>query len=170
MQGTYFEKRNEFSEMHYLLPAQQCMFDIDKMKAEWLSFDIDSTKENATYVEYTCLKHGNENYKKFDRERIKWIALFELKYRQCERVKTAMELNEGTASWAIFMLAKQMQARFFFVVATEGKPPFTFYEYDLKDGSYNELNQKLNYDPLNLTLKKETVNHYWSNTLKLSQP
>lgn len=93
MAGTYYKKRNEFSEMHYQLPPQQCLFDIDKIKGEWLNFEINEGKEESTYVEYTTLKNISDNSLKFDVDRIKFIALFELKYCLSERVKNAMELN-----------------------------------------------------------------------------
>lgn len=59
MRGTYYKKRNEFSEVHYLLPAQQCLFDIDKVKGEWLNLEINEGKQEAIYVEYTTLRHLN---------------------------------------------------------------------------------------------------------------
>lgn len=64
-------------------------------------------------------------------------------------------------------MAKKLAMRFFFVVATNGEPPFTFYEYDLKTGVYTQILTKLNYDKLNQTLKKESINYFWKNVLKL---
>jgi hypothetical protein len=68
---------------------------------------------------------------------------------------------------AEFLMAKKLDMRFFFVVATNGQPPFTFYEYDLTNGVYTEFSQKLDYDKFNNTLKKYAINNYWQNVLKL---
>lgn len=167
MVGTYYKKRNEFSESHYNLPKQQCLFDIDKIKGEWLTFDINEGKEEATYVEYISLKYSNEENKKFDWNRIKFVALFELKFAMTERVKESMKLNCGTSGWAEFIMAQKLGMRFFYVIANNGQPPFSFFEYDMKIGTYIEIIEKLNYDKFNQTLKKESINYYWKNILKL---
>jgi len=166
MAGTYFRKRNEFSEAHYDLPKQQCLFDIDRIKGEWLTFDISEGKEEATYVEYTRLKHSSE-LPKFDKSRIKFLALFELKYCFSERVQDAMLLKEGTSAWAEFMMAKDLGMRFFFVVASNGLPPFTFYEFDMISGTYFKIPIKLNYDIGNKSQKKACINYYWKSVLNL---
>lgn len=167
MAGTYYKKRNEFSEAHYLLPVQQGLFDIDKIKGEWLSFEINEGKEEATYVEYNMLKFANEADKRFNTDLIKYLAVFELKYCFAPRVKEAMELKQGTSSYAQFMMAKILGARFFFVVATNGLPPFSFYEYDMETGVYTELPKKLRYDVGNNTQKEACINYYWKEVVKL---
>lgn len=93
--------------------------------------------------------------------------MFELKYVMCDRVQEAMRLNIGSSGWAEFIMAKKLDMRFFYVIATNGESPFTFYEYDLMTGEYKEAEYKLGYEKGNETLKRETLNWYWKDVLKL---
>lgn len=129
MNKTYYKKRNNFSESHYKLPPAYGMFDIDTMFGEWLSLsDNVGTKQEATYIEYRCLKFDKDE-NRFNEDRIKYVAIFELKYHYTENVVKSLDLKPGSPLWATFMLAKKINCRFFVVIATEGKSPFYFCEY-----------------------------------------
>lgn len=159
---TYFSVRNEFSEAHYDLPRNHGMFDIDLYKGQWLDIIKESTNENATYVEYRCLKYDNTG-NKFDINRFKTIALFEYKYHNTQNVTANLILPEGTAMWASYMFSKVTKSRFFVVIGTHGSPPFTFYEYD-DFGNYKEVG-KLIYFPWD---RKEEINNFWKYTLNIT--
>jgi len=161
---TYFAKRNDFSEAHYQLPPNYCMFDIDFCRGEWLNLEVESTKDNATYVEYRCL-HFDNNNNKFNVDRIKFVAIFELKHNGTSSVKEKIKgLEVGSPLWATFMLSKLIKCRFFVVVATNGKQPYHFIEYD-ENGKYNYVG----------TFKhkendiKESINNFWNNVLKINE-
>ena len=164
MNQTYYKKRNNFSESHYKLGRTPAMFDIDVMAGEWLELSENrGTKEDATYIEYKCLKFDKDE-NRFNSDRIKWTALFELKYTPTERIKKSMELNPGDPLWAIFMLAKKLECRFFLVVATKGESPFYFFEYDTK------TNERLPYKTMNFNYlidDQEIIKSFWKNELLL---
>jgi hypothetical protein len=165
MNKTFFSKRNDFSESHYKLPRSFGLFDIDILKAEWLSLkDNLCEKENATYIEYRCLKFDKDE-NRFNSDRIKYIALFELKFKGNDILKEKMNMNPGEPLWEVFMTAKKLQCRFFLVVATEGKSPFYFFEYDIN------TNQKLTYKTLKFNYEiddKKIINDFWINELKIT--
>lgn len=164
MNQTYYKKRNDFSEAHYKLPRNYGMFDIDIMFGEWLNLtDNISTKEEATYIEYRCLSHEKDG-NRFNEDRIKHIAIFELKYKGNGNLKEKMKLNTGEPLWAAFMTAKALRCRFFLVVASEGKSPFYFIEYCTK------TNKRLPYKTLNFDYKNDhakEIRKFWNNELKI---
>lgn len=150
---TYYKPRSEFSEAHYDLPGQCGMFDIDIMKGEWLKLDTISGKEETTFVEYRCLKNGDN---KFNLDRFKPIAIFELKHHGTNRVKDLLDLPEGKSTWAAFMMSKKLDCRFFIVVATNGKNPFYFFEYDKLGNRKKHLT--LDYSENN---REDKINKFW---------
>lgn len=158
---TYFSPRNEFSEAHYDLPNNYGMFDIDIMQGEWLNINIEATKNEATYVEYRCLKH-DKNENKFNDDRFKPVAFFEYKHHGTQRVKDLLMLPEGKSTWAAFMLAKMVKARFFIVVATNGCSPLYFFEYD-GDGKMIPY-KTLSYTPEE---RQKKINAFWADELQL---
>lgn len=158
---TYFKKRNDFSEAHYQLPNQYAMFDIDILKGEWLQLNAESTKEDATYVEYRCLKFDN-NENKLNLDRFKLIAIFELKYKMTDKIKKDISLLPGTSLWGSFMLAKLIKTRFILVIATKGKQPYFFYEFDT-NGKHKHLGT-LKYEKETLI---ENINEFWRENLKI---
>ena len=170
MNETYYSKRSDFSEAHYKLPRNYNMFDIDVMLGEWLELDsCVSTKENATFIEYRTLKFDKDQ-SRFNEDRIKHVAIFELKYKGTAAVEKASKLKAGTPLWAIFMTAKILKCRFFLVVATEGKSPFYFIEYCTKTNEMIELEpgkfcRKLEFD----YLKDDAsiIKEFWNNELKI---
>lgn len=165
MNQTFFEKRNDFSESHYKLGRTPAMFDIDTMFGEWLNLHENvSTKENATYIEYKCLKFEKDE-NRFNEDRIKWTALFELKYNGSDDVKKKMVMNAGEPLWAVFMLAKKLSCRFFLVVATEGKTPFHFCEYDIKTNKMIKPVKTMNFDYK--TDDSKIIKDFWINQLNL---
>jgi len=114
------------------------MFDIDIMAAEWLKLEpIEGTKEEATYIRYKVLKYDNtEN--RFNIDRIKHIAIFELKYKKTDSVIQKAHMNPGEPMWAAYMTAKLLKCRFFLVIASDGKSPFYFYERCIETGKWLE--------------------------------
>ena len=150
---TYFQKRNDFSEAHYQLPNNFGMFDIDIFKGEWLNLYTESTKDEAVYVEYRCL-HFDNNNNRLNLDRFKSIAIFDLKYKGSKILKEEMLLKPGRPLWASFMFAKLIKIRFFLVVATKGKQPFYFMEYDM-NGKYKHIGT-LKY---NLKIKHKFMNN-----------
>jgi hypothetical protein len=168
MNETYYKKRNDFSESHYKLGRTPAMFDIDVMAGEWLELSENrGTKENATYIEYECLKFDKDD-NQFNSDRIKWLALFELKYMAGDYLKSNLrnntEMNPGTPLWAVFMLAKKLKCRFFLVIATEGNSPFHFFEY------CHQTNKRLPHKTMHfdyLIDDPELIKNFWKNELQL---
>lgn len=165
MNKTYYKKRNNFSESHYKLPPNYGMFDIDTMYGEWLSLsDNIGTKQEATYIEYRCLKFDKDE-NRFNEDRIKYVAIFELKYHHTENVVNSLDLKPGSPLWATFMMSKQLGCRFFIVVATNGNKPFYF-------GEFSHITNKvenwftLNYD---YTIDDpKVIRDFWTNDLKIT--
>ena len=166
MNKTFFQKRNDVSESHYKLPRQCGMFDIDVMRGEWLQLhDNVSTKEEATYIEFRCLKFDKDQ-NRFNLDRVKHVAIFELKYKGSESLKEKMKLNPGEPLWAIFMTAKKLKCRFFLVVASEGKSPFYFIEYCTATNTIIKPIKKLTFDYKNDN--SEIINKFWNEQLKIA--
>ena len=164
MNETYFKKRSDFSEAHYKLGRTPAMFDIDVMVGEWLNLDENrGTKQEATFIEYKCLKFEKDE-NRFNDDRIKFNAVFELKYKGTKRVKSSMTLNPGEPLWAAFMLAKKLNSRFFLVVATDGQSPFYFFEYDIKTNKMLEM-KVLNFDYQ--IDDPKVIQYFWKNELNL---
>lgn len=160
---TFYKKRNNFSELHYQLPGQYTMFDIDVVKAQWLNLDIESFKEEATYIEYRKLKNGN-GLEKFDLDTFKPIALFEFKHKRSKTVvEEYLSFKPGGAPWAELMFCKMTNMRFFLVMATNGKPPYKFVEFDMR-GKVIEPTNILDYDNKNYV---ENVNIFWDKIIKI---
>ena len=158
---TYFSPRNEFSEAHYDLPKQCGMFDIDLLQGQWLNLNMAASKKEAQYVEYRVLRHANTHLK-FNADRIRFEAFFELKFTGTDRVKECLKLPEGKSEWAFFMLAKIVGARFFIVVGTNGEAPFYFFEYT-PEGEAMKY-KTLMYNSEN---RSEAINDFWQNELNL---
>lgn len=164
MAETYYKQRNDFSESHYKLPNQYGMFDIDVMFGEWLNLtDIKSTKPESTYIEYRCLRHDKDG-NRFNEDVIKYVALFELKYKMTDRIREEAKMIPGRPLWAAFMTAKRLNCRFFLVVASEGKSPFAFHEFCTKENKRLEK-RVLEFDYL--TDDAEIIRMFWNNELNI---
>ncbi len=164
MNKTYYQKRSDFSEAHYKLGRTPAMFDVDVMHGEWLHLaENRSTKENATFIEYECLRFEKDE-NRFNGDRIKFTALFELKHTATDRVRSSLKMNPGTPLWAVFMMAKQLQCRFFLVVASDGKSPFHFIEYCI------ETNTRLPHKTLHFDYELDDaklIKDFWTHELNL---
>jgi len=161
---TFYQARNEFSEAHYDLGSQYNMFDIDRVYGQWLDLDITQTKEEATYVEYRCLSFEGQDTR-FNVDRFKPIALFELKYKYSDKVEEKMQLPTGTATWGAFMFAKILRMRFFIVIATEGHPPFYFHEYDL----HGNISRPRILDYVRKADRREAIKNFWEYELQITK-
>lgn len=149
MRGTYFKKRNEFSEAHYDLPGYCGMFDLDKMKGKG-EIELEITKQNVGYIEYRT---------DFTNARIKeWVAIFELKHKMTDSVQKIIDYPKlGGPTWAQIQLAATIGARFFFVIANNGIQPFDFYEAEIISGELAYVDT-LDYDSIN---RCNNINHFW---------
>lgn len=136
---------SEFGLMHRQLPVKCGMFDVDTMKAS-ANLDLTLRQPNECFFEY------NTNFKTSE---IIIKAMFEIKFKKSNSVLYNMNIKIGTALWAQTEIAKKLDCRFFYVIATEGKSPFAFYEY--KDNTFKCVGI-LEYNNEN---KKESVNLFW---------
>lgn len=148
----YDKKGSEFGMIHRKLPPDICMFDIDQMQGQAI-INLEMTRQEIGFIEYKT--------KNFDNGDIIWKALFELKYKDTDYVREAMKCKIGTATFAQLKMAEKLECRYFFVIATNGKQPFKFYEYK-KNGF--EYVGTLEYDN-ECTQGKITI--FWKNVLKL---
>lgn len=139
---------SEFGNMHRELPKNVGMFDIDRMKGK-ATIELEITRQNVAFIEYRTLWDDDEN-------EIEWKALFEVKYNSGRTVDDALRVRKGTATWGQMMLAQDLGARYFIVVATRGLQPFTFYEIN-KDGA-PECVGILDYTSDN---KRSRVEEFW---------
>jgi hypothetical protein len=140
-------KGTEFGETHRLLPQSCCMFDIDKMIGSAF-IELEITRQNIAYIEYKTNFYSENN-------KIEFKALFELKFKQSYSTNEAMKVKIGTATFAQIEMAKMLNCRYFFIIATEGKSPFTFYEWI--DNEFINVGI-LSYQDNN---KKEMINNFW---------
>ncbi len=156
--GTYHKKRNEFSELHYLLPKTCNMFDLDLF--------LTSNDNSATFIESNC-NFDADLQDKFNLDKFKPRAIFEYKHHYTMKVVDLLELPIYSSVWSAFMTAKMLNVRFFIIVATNGKAPFYFIEYDRAGIILMQGNRKykvLDYTP---ETAKESINNFWKNELQL---
>lgn len=146
---------SEFGLIHRKLPPNCCMFDIDKMSASAI-VNLEMTKQDIGFIEYRT---------NFDTAEVTWKALFEIKYKSSQFVYDAISCKIGTSTFAQLKLCERIGARYFIVVANEGKPPFTFFEI-FSDGS-NKIVGVLEYDNKELD-GKDKIREFWKNKLRLS--
>jgi len=130
-----------FGDIHRDLPSGICMLDIDRMTAI-ITQELWLKKEEELFIEY---RHIDET--------IKFVAIFEIKYKYVD------EAFDPTVSCnrARMAMAKQLNARLFVVVQSNGKPPLQFYEIDTITG-IAMLKYTLNYSNEN---RKEAVEKCW---------
>lgn len=149
------ESEPEFNSLHRLLQPRFGMFDIDLIDAEasvrmQLKFD----KPDTLFFEYRVSD--------WETGEIKFPALFEVKYKHGKVSDEAMSFKIGTPSYAELQLAKKIGARFFFVIGTNGKRPFHYYEID-RDGVANFVGT-FDCTDENAQIK---MRQFWNNVLKL---
>ena len=147
----YDNKGTEFGKIHRMLPEKNCMFDIDKMQGQAI-VNLEMTKQDIGFIEYKT---------DFNNCDIKINALFEIKYKNSKYVQEAMKCKIGTSTFAQLKVAEKLECRYFFIIATNGKQPFYFYEY--KKSKFEYVG-KLEYDN-ECTQGKITI--FWKNVLKL---
>jgi hypothetical protein len=139
-------KGSEFGNVHRLLPQDCCMFDIDKMTGTAI-VNLEMTRQDIGFIEYKTI-FNSEN-------KIEFKALFELKFRNSFYVQQAMKVKIGTSTFAQIEMAKKLGCRYFFVIATNGMQPFTFYEWI--DDRFEKVGI-LQYSEYN---KKQMINELW---------
>lgn len=144
-------KGSEFGQMHRELPPTYTMFDVDRLKAR-ITYDLDLKSQDTAFIEYRT------NY---DTMQIEFKALFEIRYKDTDFVRNSMKCEIGKAVWAQVQMCQRLGCRYFYVISTDGKQPFEFYELT----NYKPVFVgKLNYTESD---KKEKVNYFWKNNLKL---
>jgi hypothetical protein len=143
----YDGKGSEFGDMHRKLPSYCGMFDIDRMSAV-ATIHLELKNQDVGFIEYRT---------NFEDNSIKFVAMFEVKYKDSEHVQKAMQVKTGTSVFAQVKMAETLNCRYFMVIATEGKNPFTFYEH-LKDEGFKEIGI-LDYDNNN---KEFMVRRFWN--------
>jgi len=145
---------SEFGEIHRQLPIHCGMFDIDRMSAK-AEINLELKKQEIGFLEYRT---------DFNRSTIEWKALFEIKYKNSEYVRKALDCKIGTPTWAQLELCKILKARYFFVIATNGKQPFEFIEI-FYNGEFNWIGT-LDYIDKEKD-GKQAINDFWKNDIKL---
>jgi hypothetical protein len=140
-------KGSEFGDVHRLLPGNCCMFDIDKMTGTAI-VNLELSRQDIGFIEYKTNFHNKNN-------KIEFKALFELKFKDSYYVHEAMKVKIGTSTFAQIEMAKKLECRYFFVIATNGMQPFTFYEW-INDKFVNV--GILQYSEYN---KKQMINELW---------
>ena len=136
---------SEFGDMHRKLPKNCGMFDIDRMKAE-IRAEMELKKDETGFVEYST---------DFTNAEVTFKALYEIKHKNSQKVQEAMQCKTGTATFAQKKMAERLGMRYFYVIATDGKQPFHFYEMIADEF---EFVGTLDYDEDNKTLR---VNEFW---------
>lgn len=108
-----------FGNMHREeLGKQYGMFDIDALSAE-ARLALELTKEEIGFIEYRTY---------FNPADVRFVALFEVKFRDSDRVQEAMKCPVGSATFAQKIMAKRLGARYFFIIQSGGQLPFKFVE------------------------------------------
>jgi len=119
---------SEFGLIHRELPKECGMFDIDRMSARAEIF-LELKRQEIAFIEYRT---------DFNKCTVEFKALFEIKNRDTPKVREMLECHIGTATFAQLKLSRQIGARYFFVISTDGKQPFHFYEIE-NQGIYIDL-------------------------------
>jgi hypothetical protein len=122
------------------------MFDIDYIKAE-ARINLTLSKQDCCFIEYRT---------DFLNADVRFVAMFEIKFKSSDYVKEAIKCPVGTATFAQKILCKKLGMRYFIVVQTEGKLPFSFVE--IKDTSYKFLG-KLN--------EGDNIETFWKEILQI---
>lgn len=144
----------EFGAIHRKLGVRYGMFDIDILSAS-ANVNLEIKEQNAGFFEYrTDFQNSNCEFK----------ALFELKFRWTQYVEDALNCRVGTATFAQLKLCEKLNCRFFFVVATEGMPPFHFYEINY-NGTHEYIGE-LNYYDKDKDGASEIIK-FWNTNLNL---
>ena len=139
----------------------------DKLSKEYLMFDVDGfvisqemkmemflDKKDQTFIEYRIVEN-----------KIEFKVMFEFKYRYGVSVtpliqsKNIEEDLKAQAIHALIELCKKINIRLILVIATEGKLPFDFYEYDFEKKIFTKI----------LTSKEGNFSKIWDH-IKLSKP
>lgn len=140
----------EFGLMHRDLGPGYLMFDVDRISAV-LEVGLELRRENEGFVEYR--RKGDE---------VRFVALFEVKHRRTEYSEAALDKTTSNAM-ARLAMARCMCARLFVVFATDGKPPFNFYEVDTETGD-PVLAGTLTYTP---QTRAAELSAFWNNVLRI---
>lgn len=147
-------KGSEFGLIHRELPRRCGMFDIDRMSAT-ATFNLELKKQNIAFIEYRT---------NFSDSSIEFKALFEVKKNKPDNLLELLNCKTGIPTWAQLQLCKLINARYFLVIATNGKQPFIFYEI-FDHGNYTKIGildyKDKQIDGVNL------INNFWKHKLNL---
>jgi len=152
----YDNQGSEFGFIHRDLGQGYYMFDIDGIKAS-IEYDLTLRRENELFVEYRHLS----------KDKIKFLAIYEVKAKETKYSKNCLELNNST-SIVRLEIAKRLESRLFVVFGTNGNQPFKFFEIDVNSGDNNFIGI-LSYDKDNPKKREQTVKSFWANILGITK-
>lgn len=143
----------EFGLMHRDLGPGFLMFDIDRMSAT-IGVGLELKRENEAFVEYRYTPVSG----------IRYVAMMEVKHSHTPYSAEALDLSKVNSIVRADM-ARRLQCRLFVVYATNGKNPFTFYEYDDNENEFYQIGI-LDYTEKTRT---ERVKSFWNDVLRISR-
>jgi len=143
---------SEFGLMHRDLGPGFLMFDVDRMSAI-VEIELELRRENEGFVEFRRNQNG-----------IQFVAMFEIKHKRTPYSEDVLNPS-NTNSMARLEMARRLGARLFIVFATDGQPPFDFYEIDTTTGEHRFAG-KLNYSKSN---RSDTCKEFWQTVLKVER-
>lgn len=145
---------NIFSDIHRQLGAHRPLTDLDFISGEvisgFLRVGVCDDGEDRIYSEYAV---------NFEQAQARTTALFDFKHSLTEYIRYSLQtIKTGTALWYYAQMAKQLGARAFVVVASDGGLPLRFFEITTGEAVYKgEL----------ITDQPEGVKAFWADVLKL---
>lgn len=145
---------NIFSHIHRQLEAHRPLTDLDFLSGEiisgFLRVSVCDDGEDRRYCEYRT---------DFETAQARTIAIFDYKHSMTDYVRHSLEpIRTGTSLWFYAQIAKQLGARAFVVVATDGELPLAFYELTAGKAVYiGDL----------VSDQQDSVKAFWRNVLKL---
>lgn len=145
---------NIFAEIHRELGAYRPLTDIDFISGEicsgFLRVGVCDDGENRHYAEYQT---------DFGAAEARTTAIFDFKFSLTDYVRHSLQpIRTGTSLWFYSQIAKQLEARAFVVIATDGNLPLQFYEITSGQAVYiGDL----------ITDQPDSVKAFWRDTLKL---
>lgn len=132
MKPRVYEGGNIFAELHRQLGSHRPLTDIDFLTGEvcsgFLRIGICDVGEDRRYAEYQT---------DFGTVEARTTALFDFKYTMTDYIRHSLQpIRTGTALWYYSQLARQLSARAFVVIATDGDLPLAFYEITSGQADY----------------------------------
>ncbi len=117
-------EENVFAKVHRQLGSCRSMTDIDflvgEVKSGFLRVGVCDNGEDSIYAEYMTDFYIAE---------AQTTALFDFKHTMSDYIRRSLwPIHTGTALWYYAQMAKQLGAKAFVVIASDGRLPLSFYE------------------------------------------